>query len=251
MKPTDSPPPKASAGHGPESAGAAGRSQPPSGRYDDGVVHHPHYDAAGHDDFHNEDVAHEHADVNLRGLVTSGVVLLSVLIGSVVAMYLLLGWFGRSAAASDPVVSPLASPSTQMPKTTASPAFSQGAAGPQLLTNEPLALQQTRSEDQRRLHEYAWVNASAGVARIPIDEAKKLIVQRGVPVRQGEAVAPELGTGLPARGEASGGRVITVPLPEPSGGTPAVPTGQDAQPQPHGDQPPGQPAPVKPPGGGH
>lgn len=243
MKPTDPPSPKASAGHGPEPPGAAGRSHLPAGRYDDGVVHHPHYDAAGHDDFHNQDVAHEHADVNLRALVVSGVVMVSVVIASVVAMYLLMDWFGRSAAASDPVVSPLASPSTEMPRATTTPGFSQGAAGPQLLTNEPMALEQLRSEDQKRLHEYAWVNAAAGVARIPIDEAKKLIVERGLPVRQGESVAPGLGTGLPARGEASGGRVITVPLPEPAGGEPAAPSGHDPQPQ---DR-----APAKPQGGGH
>ena len=32
-------------------------------------------------------------------------------------------------------------------------------------------------------------------SRIPIDEAKKLIVERGLPVREGEAVSPDLGTG--------------------------------------------------------
>ena len=29
--------------------------------------------------------------------------------------------------------------------------------GPQLLTNEPMALQQQRDEEQKRLHGYGWV----------------------------------------------------------------------------------------------
>jgi hypothetical protein len=91
-----------------------------------------------------------------------------------------------------------------------------------------------------------------GVARMPIDEAKKLIVERGLPVREGDEVSPTLGTRLPARGESSGGRIITVPAQETSGeAAPAAPEGG------HG-QPAGQPAapahgePAKPQGrGGH
>ena len=64
------------------------------------------------------------------------------------------------------------------------------------------------------LHGYGWVNQGAGVARMPIDQAKKLIVERGLPVREGEEVSPTLGTRLPARGESSGGRIITMGAPE-------------------------------------
>ena len=66
-----------------------------------------------------------------------------------------------------------------------------------------------RDKEQKRLHGYGWVNQGAGVARMPIDEAKKLIAERGLPVREGEEVSPTLGTRLPARGESSGGRIIT------------------------------------------
>ena len=67
-------------------------------------------------------------------------------------------------------------------------------------------LQQQRDKEQKVLHGYGWVNQGAGVARMPIDEAKKLILERGLPVREGEDVSPTLGTRLPARGESSGGR---------------------------------------------
>jgi hypothetical protein len=113
-----------------------------------------------------------------------------------------------------------------MPPTTAGdPGFSQGVTGPQLLTNEPMALQKFRAEEQTLLHEYGWVDEKAGITRIPIAEAKKLVVERNlVPVRADSTVAPTLGTRLPAAGEGSGGRAITVPLPEPpAGGTPPAP----------------------------
>jgi hypothetical protein len=136
-----------------------------------------------------------------------------------------------------------------MPKTTESPFFSQGVGGPQLLTNEPVALEKQRSEELKRLHGYGWVDQKTGVAHLPIDEAKKLLVQRGVPVREGEPVAPALGTRLPARGEASGGRVITTTLPEREAGA-APPAAPDHGQQPHAGQP--KPPAAKPPGsGGH
>jgi hypothetical protein len=201
----------------------------PTDRYDDGVVHHPHDDGHGHDDFHNEGVAHEHADVSLRAVVTAAVTLVVVAAVAMVLMALLFGWFVREAAANDPVVSPLAVPATEMPKATESSAFSTGVTGgPLLLTNEPMALEKYRADQEKRLHEYGWVDEARGVAHLPIDQAKKLILERGLPVREGAApasfsVRPEV------RGEASGGRTVTIGLPDRA----TTPAGQPAT-KPHG-----------------
>jgi hypothetical protein len=201
-------------------------------------VHHAHDDGHGHDDMHNVDVAHEHGDVNIRAIVWSVVILVIVGIVAQVAMYFLFGWFETSAAANQPTVSAVAVPPTQMPRTTtASPAFSQNVGGPQLLTNEPMALQTQRENEQKKLHGYGWVNQAAGVAQIPIDQAKKLTAERGLAVRAGEAAPPTLGTRLPARGEASSGRVITMPLPEAAAAAPS-----EAAPQQPGHEQPQQPA---------
>jgi hypothetical protein len=169
---------------------------------------------------------------------------------------LMWGMFGileRQAQGNDPEVSPLATPQTNMPKTTReSPYFNQSVGGPQLLTNEPMALQKQREVERERLQGYGWINQGGGVAHMPIDEAKKLIVQRGLPVREGEAISPEVGTRLPTRGEASGGRVITITPPERTD-APAAPGQQHGQPQghqPEGQQPAGH-APAKPGTGGH
>jgi hypothetical protein len=213
MKPTDPHP-----GHG-----ASGRRT-----NDDGV---PRHQSGVHDELHNDDVAHEHSDVNLGAIGMSVVVLSSVGAAAMLAMYLLFGWFERSAAANDPATSPLAARPTDMPNTTnASPAFNAGlTTAPQLLTNEPMALRQQRTAEQERLHSYGWVDQNAGVARMPIDAAKKLVAERGLPAREG-AGSPEFSVRIPARGEASGGRVITVPLPERTDTAPAAAPAQQ-----HGD----------------
>jgi hypothetical protein len=215
-------------------------------RYEDGVVHHPHVDAHGHDDMHNEDVAHEHGDINVSAIAWAVVILLAVGVVAQIAMYLLFGVFERQAKANDPPVSAVAAPPVDMPATiTQTPAFSQGVNGPQLLTNEPMSLEMQRENEQKTLHGYAWVNQGAGVAQIPIDQAKKLIAERGLPVREGEAAPPALGTHLPAYGEATSGRIITE-APSGPAAEPAPPAGQPAQDQAQpSQQPAGDAAPQK------
>ncbi len=173
---------------------------------DDGVPHRPH--PPGDDDpLHNEDIDHEHRDVNIKAVIGSAIILAVVALGSQLAMWLLFGFFGSQAAARDPQLSPLQAPAVDMPKNTReSPFFNPSVGGPQLMTNEPMGLSNVRGAEQKRLQGYGWVNQAGGVAYIPIEEAKKLLRERGVPVREGGAVAPDLGTRLPARGEASGGR---------------------------------------------
>ena len=111
----------------------------------------------------------------------------------------------RQAAGRDPQQSPLAVPPGQMPPTTALPQFGNAPA-PQLLTNEP----DSCASSVRRRTPAARVRLGrqkAGVARVPIEQAKKLLAERGLPARA-SAADPQLGTHAPAFGEASGGRTI-------------------------------------------
>ena len=226
------PPPAPSGRYVPPAPGAPVNPlhAPPSSRYDDGVLHDPHIPG---DLLHNVDVDHEHADVNVRALIGSAIALVVVGVVSQILMWGLFGLFEKQAAANDPAMSPLAAPPAAMPRNQmGGAAFSPETVGaPQLLTNEPMALEKQRGMEQKLLHGYGWVNQGAGVARMPIDEAKKLITERGLPMREGEGVSPTLGTRLPTRGEASGGRNITPTTPEAQPETPpAAPEG--AQPQP-------------------
>jgi hypothetical protein len=55
--------------------------------------------------------------------------------------------------------------------------------GPVLLVDEPAGLKQFRSDEDARLQSYGWVNQGAEVVRLPIDRAKALVIERGLPSR--------------------------------------------------------------------
>ena len=201
-----------------------------------------HTDDAGvlhrHDpeELHNEDVAHEHSDVNIRAIVMFGVGL--VIVTAVVALLMagMFKWLEGQATKNDPPVSPLTAPPQAMPRTTtSSPFFGHARGETQLLTNEPAALRKLSDDEYKRLHGYGWVDGKPGVAHMPIEEAKKLILERGLPARQGAPLDPAVGTHAPAMGEASGGR--TIPAGKKSNAAPVATPEQPKQPQqatPHG-----------------
>ena len=181
------------------------------------------------EDMHNEDVAHEHVDVNISGLVWSIVVMFGVVAGTAVLMLLLFNLLESQAAARDPKLSPLAMPSTTMPPTTTASPFFGGAPEPKLMTDEPMLLNEVRTSQQSRLHAYGWTDEKAGIAHIPIDEAKKLMIERGLAVRPDPLTDERLGTRRPASGESSSGRNVTRTL-APAGASPPAPApaGHDA-----------------------
>jgi hypothetical protein len=170
-------------------------------------------------ELHNPDVAHEEADVNIRTVLTFAVGLAIVVMISAGLMAIMFRVLSNQAAARDPQVSPLAIPSGQQPP------------APRLLTNEPGNLNKFHAEETQKLENYGWVDQGAGIAYVPIEEAKKLLVQRGLPVRASGAVEdPRTGTYAPAYGEASGGRTIAIPK--------APPAAQAAPPGPAAPAPP-------------
>lgn len=57
---------------------------------------------------------------------------------------------------------------------------------PRLQTNPRQDLRDLRAQEDAILGSYGWVDKNAGVVRIPIDQAMKLAVQRGLPARQGK-----------------------------------------------------------------
>ena len=168
MSHTDPPPPKGFGETGPPPPKGFGATGPP-----------PHDDRG----LDNSDVASETGDVDLRPIVGFAVGLFVVTAVVFVLMYGLFWYFDRQAAKKDPAVSPLARPPVQMPRSTAgNPVFGQGD-GPQLLTHEPSVLAKQRQMEQDVLESYGWVDEKSAIVRIPISEAKKLILQRGLPAR--------------------------------------------------------------------
>ena len=64
--------------------------------------------------------------------------------------------------------------------------FAVDPAEPRLQTAPREDLQLLRTDEDRILSGYTWVDRNAGLVRIPIAEAMKMTVERGLPVRPRE-----------------------------------------------------------------
>ena len=117
---------------------------------------------------------HEESDVNVRGVLGFAAALLVTAVLIQFMVWLLFIYFsGREAARVVPEYPLAAGEQTRVPPE------------PRLQTNPREDLRALREREDAVLNSYGWVDKTAGVVRIPIDEAIKLTVQRGLPVRQG------------------------------------------------------------------
>ena len=195
MTPTNPTPPKASSRQVPTPPKASSRQVP---------THHHDDHLYGSADLHNEEVDHEHSDVNIRAILGSAVGLFLVVGACAVIVWGLFYVLEGQAAKNDPVMSPLAMPAGQLPPQ------------PRLLTDEPQNLQLYRDSVAERLK--------------GIEQGKQQFLEQGPPVRANAPVDPWMGTWSASRGESSGGRAIPL-RPGALGGTPAALPQTPAQPQ--------------------
>ena len=130
----------------------------------DGVHHHlEHID--------QPTVHHEESDVNVRAIFGFAGALIIVAIVVHLAAWGLFVYFGNREAAR-------------------APEFPMAVAGepreppsPRLQVAPRQDLQAFREQEEAVLNGYTWADRRAGTVRIPIAEAMKLTVQRGLPVR--------------------------------------------------------------------
>lgn len=111
----------------------------------------------------------ETSDINVGSIAWLGV---GFAVTAIVGVGLL--WLGFNFLAS--VLAP-AGPSSPLAT------IQQVAPGPQLQVSPPTDLQKLKASEDQLLSNYAWVNQQQGIVRIPIDQAMKLILQRGLPTR--------------------------------------------------------------------
>jgi hypothetical protein len=121
----------------------------------------------------NPAVEHETTDVNVRGILGFGLGLLAVGVAIHVIVWLLFLYFSNREATRTPAQYPLAAgQQTRLPPE------------PRLQTNPREDLRALRAREDDILNGYSWVDRPAGIVRIPIEEAMKLTVERGFPVRK-------------------------------------------------------------------
>jgi hypothetical protein len=119
---------------------------------------------------------YEKSDLKPKPIVIFGVILGLVVILTLVAAYgmiRLLGWWERPW---------LETPASPLATRTLPPE-------PRLQVEAPKDLKSLQGTEQEVLTTYAWVSKEAGIARIPIERAMQLVLDRGLPVAKPEAAA--------------------------------------------------------------
>jgi hypothetical protein len=148
------------------------------------------------------DTKHVHgtAPVEGDGVSYSGIVWFVVILTATTLVCQLIVWGGFElmawrVARSDPERAPLATERAK-PAIEAGRMVTSTTESPQpaLLVTEPIALQEHRATEASSLSTYSWVDRNAGKVRIPIDRAKTLLLERGLPIRPAAAST----TALPA-----------------------------------------------------
>jgi hypothetical protein len=123
-------------------------------------------------------VHHETSDANVNAVFAFGFGLMIAGIIILFLVWLLFGYFSSREAGSGVREFPLAADQqNRLPPE------------PRLQTNPRQDLINLRTAEDAILNTYGWVDKTGGVARIPISEAMKLTVERGLPSRDstGEA----------------------------------------------------------------
>jgi len=138
-------------------------------------LHLPHHGNVPHEADENPEVHHETSDVNIRAILGFGVGLIVVGIGINFIVWLLFQYFTSRKAQRVPPAYPLAvSQGERMPPE------------PRLQTTPREDLRELRASEDELLSSYGWVDRNAGIVRIPINEAMRLTLERGLPSRTGQ-----------------------------------------------------------------
>jgi len=109
--------------------------------------------------------------VSYRGLVVFGVILV---VTTIVCELIVVGMYkvmDSNAASTGAARAPLSAPAGTMPPP------------PNLLLNESVNLKDFRAHEAIELEHYGWLDKNAGTVRLPIERAKELLLERGLPVR--------------------------------------------------------------------
>jgi hypothetical protein len=121
----------------------------------------------------NLDVHHEESDVNIRAILTFGATLTIVAVVVYLLIYVLFGYFNSRESVQTGATYPLAAEQGR-----------REPPEPRLQTDPRQDLADLRAREDDALASYGWVDRNAGVVRIPIDQAMKLTLERGLPARQ-------------------------------------------------------------------
>jgi hypothetical protein len=137
-------------------------------------IHVPRAHAAGGPGSNDENptTKHEESDVNINAILAFAAGLVAVAIVVHLLIWVLFRFFDARESRAATVEYPLAVQQEQ-----------RLPPEPRLQTNPRQDLQDLRAGENDVLTRYGWIDKNGGVVRIPIDEAMRIVVERGLPAR--------------------------------------------------------------------
>ena len=155
----------------------------------------PGHHASAEDEylFQPPDAAHEHSDANVWIIVKFGLWLVVSAVVISAGMGLLFGLFVKQSEETNPQFPLAVGQEERLP------------AGPRLQQFPVNEFVDFRQHEEAILKNYGWVNKEAGVVRMPITDAMRLTVERGLPARVPASAAAPAAAGKPSSAEATTG----------------------------------------------
>ena len=139
---------------------------------------------------HTHDRRVEGDGINYRGIIWFMVVLAIVTVACQILIWVVLRTMQHNESLAQPPVSPVA-PAAEARQAVEGRVYPDmvsigkpSGPAPRLLVNEPDNLAALRAREQDALTTYGVGDTAAGTYRIPIDRAKDLLLERGLPVRE-------------------------------------------------------------------
>jgi len=118
---------------------------------------------------HHGQGEYEKTDAHAGATVRAGLFILGVMFLTALVLVPMYRFLGRGETRAQKPAATVLKPDA------AAPAF------PRLVASEPAVLAEFRAQENAFLGEYGWVEKDKGIARMPIDEAMRIVAERGLP----------------------------------------------------------------------
>jgi len=148
------------------------------------VIANTHHDQ----EIDNPQVEHEESDVDIRAIFNFAIGLFAVAAVVHIVIYFLFVLFANREAGTDTVRAYPLSVGRQ----------NRLPPEPRLQTKPKQDLRDLRAAEDAILNGYHWIDRNAGVVGIPVSEAMKLTLQRGLPSRPAAQAPSATGNGAAA-----------------------------------------------------
>ena len=120
---------------------------------------------------HHGQGGYERTDAHAGATVRAGLYILAVMVLTALVLVPMYRFLGRTEARDQKPGATVLKPDAAAP----APSF------PKLVASEPAVLAEFRAQEQAFLTSWGWVEKDKGLARMPVDEAMKIVAERGLP----------------------------------------------------------------------